>query len=45
MSDGLNGRGEAAEILEVEVKEVGGFGEESFGLGGVPAKDGKFDSP
>jgi hypothetical protein len=43
LADGLDGGGEAAEILEVEVKEVGGFGEESFGLSGVPAKDGKFD--
>jgi hypothetical protein len=43
LADGLDAGREAAEILEVEVKEVGGFGEESFGLGGVTAKDGKFD--
>ena len=45
LADGLDGGGEAAEILEVEVKEVGGFGEESFGLGRVTAKDGYFYFP
>ena len=39
--DGLDGGGKAAEIFEVEIEEVGGFGEKSLSLGGIPAKDGE----
>ena len=45
MSDGLNGRGESAEILEIEIEELGGLSKEGFGLGGVAAKNRQFNFP
>ena len=45
MSDGLNGRGESAEILEIEIEEIRGFGEEGFGLDGVAAKNRQSNFP
>ena len=42
-TDGLDRGGEAAEILKVEIEEVGRLSEEGLGLGRIAAKDGKFD--
>ena len=41
-ANGFHGGAEAAKILEIEVKEIRGFGEKGFGLGRVAAKNGQF---
>ena len=39
-SESLDGGGEAAKILKVEIEEVGGFGCEGLGLFGSAAENG-----
>ena len=40
MADGFNCGSETAEIFEIEIEKIGGFGEEGLGLGGIAAEDG-----
>jgi hypothetical protein len=39
LADGFNCGSEAAEIFEIEIEEIGFFGEQSFSLGWIAAQN------